>query len=75
MSCSTALTAAHGHAEAAKIITGYVEIAHEALEPGARIVERVGDELLIVGEHVASGSTIDSWRFLHLAGRRGPSRG
>lgn len=46
----TALTEAHGNLEAAKVVTRYVELAREALAPGARLVERVGDELLIVSE-------------------------
>jgi class 3 adenylate cyclase/YHS domain-containing protein len=50
----TALTAAHGNLEAAKTITRYVELAREALEADARLVERVGDELLIVAERASS---------------------
>lgn len=50
----TALTAAHGNLEAAKTVTRYVEIAREALEADARLVERVGDELLIVAERARS---------------------
>jgi len=50
----TALTEAMGDLGAAKVIARYVEIAREALQPGTRLVERVGDELLVVGEDVAS---------------------
>jgi class 3 adenylate cyclase/YHS domain-containing protein len=50
----TALTEAMGDLEAAKIIARYLELAHEVLRPGTRLVERVGDELLIVGDDVAS---------------------
>lgn len=45
----TALTEAHGGTEAAKVVHRYVELAERALRPGVRLVERVGDELLIVG--------------------------
>lgn len=45
----TALTEAHGNISAAKAVTRYVEIVQEALQPGAGLVERVGDEVLIVG--------------------------
>jgi adenylate cyclase len=50
----TALTAAHGNAEAAKVVTRYVEIARDTLVPDARLVERVGDELLIVADRPVS---------------------
>jgi class 3 adenylate cyclase/YHS domain-containing protein len=46
----TALTEAHGGVEAAKVISRYVELAREALAPDARLVERVGDEVLLVAE-------------------------
>lgn len=45
----TALTEAHGGTQAAKVIGRYVELAEGALRPGVNLVERVGDELLIVG--------------------------
>jgi class 3 adenylate cyclase/YHS domain-containing protein len=45
----TALTEAHGGTEAAKVIHRYVELAERALRPAVGLVERVGDELLIVG--------------------------
>jgi class 3 adenylate cyclase/YHS domain-containing protein len=44
----TALTDAHGGAEAARVVTRYAALGHAALGPDARLVERVGDELLIV---------------------------
>jgi class 3 adenylate cyclase/YHS domain-containing protein len=44
----TALTEAHGSGHAAKAVARYVEIAEVVVQPGARLVERVGDELLIV---------------------------
>ncbi len=44
----TALTEAHGSREAAKIVARYVELAETTLSPAVRLVERVGDELLIV---------------------------
>jgi adenylate cyclase len=51
----TALTEAHGGAHAADAVTRYVEIARSNLEPGCRIVERVGDEVLIVASDAAAG--------------------
>lgn len=50
----TALTEAMGDLGAANVIARYVEIARDVLRPGTRLVERVGDELLIAGEDVAS---------------------
>lgn len=44
----TALTEAHGSREAAKIVARYVELAQAALGPAIDVVERVGDELLVV---------------------------
>ncbi|MBI4637590.1 MAG: YHS domain-containing protein [Candidatus Rokubacteria bacterium] len=49
----TALTEAHGSKQAASVVTRYVELAQEALEPGTRLVERAGDELLIVADDAA----------------------
>lgn len=46
----TALTEAHGGAGAAKTVARYMELASSALGPGVRLVERVGDQLLIVGD-------------------------
>lgn len=50
----TALTEAHGDSHAAGVLARYAEIAEGALEPEARLVERVGDELLIVAGDVSS---------------------
>ncbi len=50
----TALTEAHGSMSAAKIVTRYLEIVHNALDPEARLVERVGDEVLIVAADAGS---------------------
>ena len=44
----TALTEAHGGEEAATIVERYRRLAENALADGARIVEQVGDQLLIV---------------------------
>jgi class 3 adenylate cyclase/YHS domain-containing protein len=44
----TALTEAHGGDEAATIVARYRRLAEESLADGARIVEQVGDQLLIV---------------------------
>jgi adenylate cyclase len=43
----TALTEAHGNLDAAQVLRRYVELAGGALVPGARLVERVGDELVV----------------------------
>lgn len=61
----TALTEAMGDMEAAKVIGRYVELAHDVLRHGTRVVERVGDELLIVGGDVAS--TVRTAMDLHAA--------
>jgi class 3 adenylate cyclase/YHS domain-containing protein len=45
----TALTEAHGGAEAAKTVARYTELAQRALGPGVRLAERVGDQVLFVG--------------------------
>lgn len=50
----TALTEAHGDISAVEIVTRYVEIVRAALHPGAELVERVGDEVLIVSPEAAS---------------------
>ena len=44
----TALTETHGDMHAATVAMRYVEIAQSALDPRARLVERVGDQVLIV---------------------------
>lgn len=66
----TALTEAMGDAEAARVIGRYVEIAREALEPPTRLIERVGDELLIAGDDVAR--TIRTAARLRAAVRQEP---
>jgi class 3 adenylate cyclase len=50
----TALTEIHGDMSAAKVVTRYVEIVHENLHPSAQLVERVGDEVIIVAAEAAS---------------------
>ena len=50
----TALTETHGDMRAASVLARYVEIAEQALHPESRIVERVGDELLVVARHAGS---------------------
>lgn len=50
----TALTEAHGNIQAAEAVMRYAEIARAVLQPGARLVERVGDEVVIVGHDAAS---------------------
>lgn len=46
----TALTETHGNLHAAHVVTRFVELVGTALEPGTRLVERVGDAVLIVAE-------------------------
>jgi adenylate cyclase len=46
----TALTEAHGSAEAAHVVARYLELAADATAPGARLMERVGDGLVFVAE-------------------------
>jgi class 3 adenylate cyclase len=50
----SALTEAHGSVSAATIVTRYIEIVEGTLSPGTRLAERVGDEVLIVGDDVVS---------------------
>lgn len=45
----TALTEAHGGAEAARTVARYTQLAWDALGPAMRLVERVGDQVLLVG--------------------------
>lgn len=45
----TALTEAHGNISAAQIVKRYIEIVQACLYKDARIVDTVGDEVLIVG--------------------------
>jgi class 3 adenylate cyclase len=52
----TALTESHGGMEAAKVVSRFVELAQSALVPGARIIERVGDEILIVADAPIAGA-------------------
>jgi adenylate cyclase len=53
----TALTEAHGGAEAAKTVARYTELASNALSPGVRLAERVGDQVLIVSDDPCSAVT------------------
>jgi adenylate cyclase len=50
----TALTEAHGDAHAADALARYEEIARTVLQSPARLLERVGDEVLVVAERAAS---------------------
>jgi len=45
----TALTEAHGGISAARIVKRYIEIVRECLIEDCRLVETVGDEVLIIG--------------------------
>lgn len=49
----TALTETHGSVHAASVVARYVEVASGLLRPGVRLLERVGDELVIVAEDAA----------------------
>ncbi len=44
----TALTEAHGNLSATDVVTRYAQIIDVLLHPGVRLVDRVGDEALIV---------------------------
>ena len=50
----TALTEAHGDMSAAKIVKRYVEIVNDNIFPGTKLVERVGDEILMVSNDAKS---------------------
>ncbi len=50
----TALTEVHGDMSAAKIVKRYVEIVNDNIFPRTKLVERVGDEVLIVSNDVSS---------------------
>ncbi len=50
----TALNEAHGNISAANVIARYIEIVDEALPPDNQLVERVGDEVLIVSANADS---------------------
>lgn len=50
----TALTEAHGDLSAAQVVERYGEIVQSALFGDAQLVERVGDEVLIVSSNVES---------------------
>ena len=46
----TALTEAHGGAAAARTVIRFTELTSKALTPGVRLIEGVGDQVLIVGD-------------------------
>jgi adenylate cyclase len=47
----TALTETHGATHASDIVLRFGQLADASLEPGVTIVDRVGDQVLCVGEH------------------------
>jgi adenylate cyclase len=49
----TALTEAHGNRQAAEVVERFLAIAAATLRPGASILERVGDEIVIVAPEAA----------------------
>ena len=49
----TALTEAHGSLRAADLVGRYLELVRNALAPGVRLVERVGDEVMLVAAEAA----------------------
>src|SRR5262245_13763423 len=48
----TAMTETHGGEYAAAAVARYVALARKNLEPGSRIAQRVGDEVLIVADTI-----------------------
>lgn len=50
----TALTEAHGDMSAVRIVKRYVEIVNDNIFPGTKLIERVGDEILMVSNDVTS---------------------
>ena len=53
----TALTEAHGSLHAADLVARYMEIVRAVLEPGVRLLERVGDQVVLVAEDAAPAIT------------------
>jgi class 3 adenylate cyclase len=49
----TALTEAHGNRQAAEVVERFLAIATATLRPGASVLERVGDEVVIVAAGAA----------------------
>jgi len=47
----TALTEAHGNISAALIVTRYIEMVQDCLHKDSRLVETIGDEVIIVGKN------------------------
>jgi class 3 adenylate cyclase len=45
-----ALTEAHGNAGAAEVIERFVAVTHASLAPGARLVERTGDQVVVAAD-------------------------
>lgn len=50
----SALTEVHGGKSAAEVAARYIEIVHEVLESNTNLVERVGDEVLLVSSNAAA---------------------
>ena len=46
------LTEAHGNVGAAAVIDRFVDLARAALAPGARLVERVGDQVVVAADEL-----------------------
>jgi len=49
----TALTEAHGSISAARIVKRYIEIVKECLNENTRLIETIGDEVIIAGNDAA----------------------
>ena len=49
----TALTEAHGSISAARIVKRYIEIVQESLYKDSRLVEAIGDEVVVAGNDAA----------------------
>lgn len=50
----TAMTEAHGNRSAAEIVTRYMEIVQDSLHRDTRLVEQVGDEVMLVSSSADS---------------------
>ncbi|MGD2096983.1 MAG: adenylate/guanylate cyclase domain-containing protein [Desulfobacterales bacterium] len=50
----TAMTEAHGGISAARVVKRYIEIVQECLQEGSRLVETIGDEVIVIGDDAAN---------------------
>ena len=61
----SALTEVHGGKSAAEVAERYIEIVHEVLKPEVSLVERVGDEVLLVSSNATAA--VETAIQLHMA--------